>query len=80
MTAKTKISCFRYNELWMDCALPVEFIEAIKKSRRNYHQRRRRRQPYQATSLSAKAAAKIPRMGPKYVVIKVYSYGAFIIS
>ncbi|MGV8994675.1 MAG: PfkB family carbohydrate kinase [Flavobacterium sp.] len=76
MTEKPKLVVLDTMNFWMDCALP-ELLEVIKRIDVLTINDEEARQLSGEYSL-VKAAAKIQKMGPKYVVIKKGEHGALL--
>jgi sugar/nucleoside kinase (ribokinase family) len=76
MTTKPKLVVLDTMNFWMDCALP-ELVEVIKRVDVITINDEEARQLSGEYSL-VKAAAKIQKMGPKYVVIKKGEHGALL--
>ena len=76
MTTKPKLVVLDTMNFWMDCALP-ELLEVIKRVDVITINDEEARQLSGEYSL-VKAAAKIQKMGPKYVVIKKGEHGALL--
>jgi sugar/nucleoside kinase (ribokinase family) len=68
---QTKISSFRYNEFWMDCALP-ELLEACRCNYINDEEARQLSGEYSLLKLLKSS------YGTKYVVIKKGEHGALL--